>query len=62
MEQKLQTTKEMNTTDTIQIHALENIRDVLQSGMMETAENITNLILSRLIIDITHTLLQHMVK
>jgi hypothetical protein len=47
-----------NPTVSLQINSLENIREVIQSGLVESAESITNVILSRLLVDITQSLVK----
>jgi hypothetical protein len=41
----------------IQVNALELIREEIQSGLLESAESITDMILSRLIVDTAHSAL-----
>jgi hypothetical protein len=41
----------------IQVKALELIREEIQSGLLESAESITDMILSRLIVDTAHSAL-----
>jgi hypothetical protein len=49
-----------NPTVSLQINALENIREVIQSGLMESAESITTVLLSRLLVDISQSLVKNL--
>ena len=49
----------VNILDKVQINALENIREEMQSSLMETADNITNVLLSRLIVDISNSIVKN---
>jgi hypothetical protein len=59
LKQKLDSKKVQNLAEKIQVNALEHIREEIQGGLLESAETITNLILSRLIVDIAHSLVAY---
>lgn len=43
----------------VQVNALDNIREEIQSSLLETADNITTILLSRLIVDISNSIVKN---